>query len=540
MNKLKKTLASALVVLLIVVGFVACDDEFNTVGGEIIENNNFSTELFDETLMTVTNRRLAPVQTNGLPVYQLGKNLNNVYGDVMASLTLQASLVAGNEDPEFGEMSQAEEDEDSGDIEEQETVTKVYLNIPFFSTSTAESDGTTSTAVDSVYGNRDIPFLLTVKEFTYFLRNTDEDGNTQAYYSDEDLSVHTGITLFQGEVLLDEDVVEVMGIDNETGEEVVTETLSPRIRVELDTQFFQQRILDNEGSISFSNNNVFRASELFRGLHISIGQDSNLLMMLDIQNADITIEYQYWKLETQGNDDPDDDEEVLQSSAYAIDLGAVGANSINTFTPLDPFPDVEVSNDNIYLKGGQGSMAVIDLFGPDTDNNGVADQLEEIREENWIINDANLVFHVNEDLQGNEIDPQRIYLYNMNDNIPLEDYRVDETVNAASPSLSKVVHGGILERDDSGDGVRYKIRITEHINNLIRKDSTNVRLGLVSSSDIRIFASGRENTGSSEDEFVPTVSNMNPFGTVLYGNTAASPADKRLSIEIFYSIPGTN
>jgi len=128
----------------------------------------------------------------------------------------------------------------------------------------------------------------------------------------------------------------------------------------------------------------------------------------------------------------------------------------------------------------------------------------------------------------------------MDDNIPLEDFRVDETVSATSLALSKFLHGGILERDDDGDGVRYKIRITEHINNLIRKDSTNVKLGLVSSSDIRVVSSGRENTGSSEQEFVPTVSNMNPFGTILYGNTAASPADKRLSLEIFYSIPETN
>ncbi len=151
-----------------------------------------------------------------------------------------------------------------------------------------------------------------------------------------------------------------------------------------------------------------------------------------------------------------------------------------------------------------------------------------------------MVFHINENIQGDEIDPERIYLYNMNDNIPLANNTIDQTVSATSPGLSKAIHGGILERNDDEDGVQYKIRITEHISNLIRKDSTNVRLGLVSSSDIRVITSGLENTGSSELEFIPTVSNMNPFGTVLYGNTAASPADKRLSLEIFYSIPETN
>ena len=538
MNKLKKTLTGASVVLLILVGFIACDDEFSTVGGEIIENNNFSTNLYDETIMTVANRRISPIQTNGLPVYQLGKNTNDEFGATMATLTVQANLISGNEDPTFGEKSQADEDADSSDLEEEETVTKVYLNIPYFSNSTVETDGSTTTAVDSIFGDITQSFTFTVNEFTHFLRNVDEDGDLQAYYSDEDFSIYTGMTLYQDDIVVNEDQVEVTGIDNETGEEVVVEVLSPRIRVELDTQFFQDRIINNEGSIKLSNNNVFRAEDLFRGIQLTIGQDSDLLMMLDFQNADIVIEYQYWKLETQGNDDPDDDDVLLQNGSYALGLST--GNIINTFTPLAPFPNVEASNDNIYLKGGEGSMAVIDLFGPDTDNNGVADQLEEIREENWIINDASLVFHVNEAIQGDEQDPQRIYLYNMDDNIPLADYNVDMSVSATSVGLSKFLHGGILERDDDGDGVRYKIRITEHINNLIRRDSTNVRLGLVSSSDIRIISSGRENTGSSEQEFIPTVSNMNPFGTVLYGNTAASPADKRLSLEIFYSIPETN
>ncbi|WP_046757728.1 DUF4270 domain-containing protein [Kordia jejudonensis] len=537
MNKLKKTLTSTLVVLLILVGFMACDDEFSTVGGEIIENNNFSTNLFDETILEISNRRISPVQTNGMPVYQLGKNLNSVYGDVQSSLVLQAGLIANNEDPTFGIKSQ--EDEDSEGFDEEEIVTKVYLNLPFFSTSTVESDGSITTAVDSVFGNREVPFLLTVKEFTYFLRTLDVDGGQQAYYSNEDLSIHAASdNLFLGDVTLDENSVEVTAIDDDTGEEVVVETLSPRIRVELDTDFFQQRIIDNEGSIKLSSDNVFKAEDLFRGLYITIGQDSNLLMLLDLANANVTIEYQYKEIDTQGTDDPDDDVPVTQTDSYAISLSS--GNIVNTFTQLDPFPDVEASNDNIYLKGGEGSMAVIDLFGPDNDNNGIADQLEDIREENWLINDASLVFHVNESIQGNEIDPERIYLYNMDDNIPVADYGVDETVNQNSLGLSKAIHGGILERDDDGDGVRYRIRITEHINNLVRRDSTNVKLGLVSSSDIRVVSSGRENTGSSEQEFVPTVSNMNPFGTVLYGNTAASPADKRISLEIFYTIPETN
>lgn len=546
MNKFKKTLASGLLVLFTVLGFVACDDDFSTIGDEVIENNNFSTELYVDAKVRAYNKRLNPIQTNGLPVYQLGKNVDPVYGTTFSSLTVQASLIDGSENPEFGDKSQAEEDEDLTDFEENELVTEVWLNIPYFSSSTINDDGETEVEVDSLYGNITQPFTLRVQELTYYLRGTDENGDPQAYFSDEDYSGSLGVTLFEDTAYtIDTDPIEVIEVDasgqivrDENDEPVIEETLSPRIRVPLDTDFFQQRIINNEGSIDLSNNNVFRASDLFRGIHIT-AENTDALMLLDFQNATIQIKYVYQKVNTQGNDDPSDDQVEPEKAFFNLSLSS--ANIINTFNTPTFTQDVTASEENLFLKGGEGSMSVIELFGPDTDGNGIADQLEEIRENGWIINDANLVFYVNNNIQVDDAqDPQRIYLYNMNDNVPLEDYIVDQTVNPSSPSLSKAIHGGILERDENGNALRYKIRLTEHMNNVIRKDSTNVTLGLVSSSDIRVATSGQIKTGTSQKEFIPTVSNMNPFGTVLHGSTLATPEEKRLKLEIFYSIPESN
>jgi hypothetical protein len=546
MNRFKKTLAGASAILLMVLGFVACDDDFSTVGGEIIENNNFSTDLFSETMIQAYNKRLNPVQTNGLPVYHLGTNNDPVFGTTFSSLTVQASLVAGTENPEFGDKSQAEEDADLTDFEEAEMVTEVWLNIPFFSTRSLNDDNEIEVAVDSLYGDVDVPFTLRVQELTYYLRNIDADGNPQAYFSDEDYSTSVGTMLFEDTAyVINQEEIEVIEVDangetvfDDAGVAVIEETLSPRIRVPLDAVFFQQRIIDNEGSIKLSNNNVFRAEDLFRGLHITV-ENAQALMLLDFQNASIEINYVYQKTETQGNTDPADDEAVPTKASFALSLSS--ANIVNTLSTPTFGQDVTANEDNLFVKGGEGSMSIIELFGPDTDGNGVADQLEEIRENGWIINDANLVFYVNNTIQVETAqDPQRIYLYNLDDAIPLQDYLVDQTVNAASPSLSKGVHGGILERDEAGNATQYKIRLTEHINNVIRKDSTNVKLGLVSSSDIRIISNGQVQTTSSEFDFVPTISIMNPFGTVLHGSTPASPEDKRLKLEIFYSIPESN
>ena len=128
----------------------------------------------------------------------------------------------------------------------------------------------------------------------------------------------------------------------------------------------------------------------------------------------------------------------------------------------------------------------------------------------------------------------------MKDNIPLADYTVDQTTNPTAPSLSKAVHGGILELDDDDKPLRYKIRLTEHLNNVIRNDADNVKLGLVVTSDIRIINNGEIETGTTDDDFVPAASITNPFGTVLHGSTTASPEDKRLKLEIFYTISETN
>ncbi|MCH2192646.1 DUF4270 domain-containing protein [Kordia sp.] len=546
MNKFKKTLTCGLVVLLMVLGFVACDDEFSTVGDEIIENNNFTTALFVDSQVRAYNKRLGPVQANGLPVYQLGKNVDPVYGTTYSSLTIQASLVSGTENPEFGDKSQEEEDADLTDTEEMETVTEVWLNIPYFSSSSVNDEGETEVEVDSLYGNIEQTFNLNVQELTYFLRAFDEEGDPQVFFSNEDFSMQVGETLYQNpDFMIDQEQVEIPETDidggivfDENGNPVIAQTLSPRIRVELDKDFFQERIIDNEGSIDLSNNNVFRAGDLFKGLHITAA-NAEALMLLDIENANIEINYIYQKVNTQGNTDPSDDTVESEKASFTLSLST--ANVVNTLNTPTFTQNVEANENNLFLKGGEGSMTVIELFGPDTDNNGVADQLEEIRENGWIINDANLVFYVNTNIQvdGAE-DPQRIYLYNMKDNIPLADYTVDQTTNPTAPSLSKAVHGGILELDDDDKPLRYKIRLTEHLNNVIRNDADNVKLGLVVTSDIRIINNGEIETGTTDDDFVPAASITNPFGTVLHGSTTASPEDKRLKLEIFYTISETN
>ena len=92
--------------------------------------------------------------------------------------------------------------------------------------------------------------------------------------------------------------------------------------------------------------------------------------------------------------------------------------------------------------------------------------------------------------------------------------------------------------DDDGTPYRFKIRITEYINSILLKDSTNTRLGLVLSTNVNTIQNGK--IKGSEDQnvtVVPSASVLTPKGTILYGSNNNVPENKRVYLEIFYTEP---
>jgi hypothetical protein len=209
-------------------------------------------------------------------------------------------------------------------------------------------------------------------------------------------------------------------------------------------------------------------------------------------------------------------------------------------------PDRALGDEKLYLKGGEGSLAIIELFGPDNDNNGVADELEAIRNNGWLINEANLVFNIDASTMANSYEPDRIYLYDFTNSLPVLDYFVDGSA-AVRPKRSKLVFDGNINRDPASvekpkRGLTYKIRITNHIRNLVnKKDSENVKLGVVVTEDIAIASFNFLRTPIVTPAFsfslAPKASVMNPLGTILYGGKSTVPDGQRLKLEIYYTKP---
>lgn len=516
--KIKYTLPKAIAILAMIVAFASCEEDLNTIGANIIGDENFNSEFTDSLYIVSYSRKLVPTQTSALPVYQLGVYNDPVYGkstvNFLTQLTLNTTGANYNRAPR---------------------VDSVVLFLPFFNQSTTDDDEVTTYTLDSIYG--DTPIDIKIYESNYFLRDFDPDSGfqeVQNYYSNQGQLFES----FLGELI---HTVEDFKPSNEPFKVNDTISFIPALRVKLPTQFFKNKIIDMGGSVELLNNNNFR--DYFRGLYFQVesNTDDGNLFMMDLENASLTIHYTFQTGTS----------EIAASAGDTIERfeGEVGmsfnAISVNTYkNNLNPAIAQELFNPNttegeetLYVRGGDGIITVVELFGPDLDNNGVADQLEDLREKEWIINEANLIFYVDKDkVTGGDTEPERLVLFDINNGTLLADFNMDLTSNL-DPVDAINVHLGRLQRGSDGNGDYYKLRLTNHISNLINKDSTNVALGVMVSQNVLVTDfQDLENIQAPGIDRIPAASIVSPEGTVLVGNNSAN-ANRRLKLQIYYTEP---
>ena len=523
--------------------FFSCDKEFNTIGGDVIGDDHFQFGIKDQDATVIAfNQDLGAVQTNNLVVNPLGIYNNTAFGKTTAHFVTQVSLPSTTA-PTFNPNPIIEE---------------VVLYIPYFSTKgTTDSEGVTAYELDSVYGSSKLK--LSVFENGYFLRDFDPNtqfAEAQKYYSDQlsdfennkrgaaadGTSIPHGERLNNATNVAENDQfffnpaeISVTTVDEEL-EETTTKT-APGIYLKLNKDFFQKKIIGGYNQNKLVNNNVFR--DYFRGLYFkveasSVEPNGNSLAMINFSGGKITIKY-----EQDDDDDPATntrEDKTLELSLTGNTVCLTSQERSTDYSNALASADATQGDERLYLNGGAGSMAVIDLFG--RDENGQSAELEAYRANGWLINEANLTFRIDRNTMGNNVEPNRIYLYDLNNKRPLVDYFNDFTTNTTKPKYGKLIHDGIIKLEDE-KGVTYKIRITNHIANLLKNpDSTNVRLGLVVTEAIGNIGNYKlkNNTASGIND-VPIASIMNPLGTVLYGSKSSVPLNQRLRLEIYYTKP---
>ncbi len=631
---LKKLKWPAFLGILVLMIFVACEEDPTTIGDGIIGNEPFTTSKAEYDVFAY-NKKIEAVQTNQLPVYQLGVYNDPLYGRTEARITSQLRLSLAN--PNFGIFNQRTEESPDPDAAaqqldpnmegqtENETVKEVILYIPYLTqdilqrdsdndgvddvfddepnNASNDSDGDTIENVrekvngtdplnadtdgdgirddvdtetvkntfvkrfdlDSIYGNRNQQFKLKVERSNYFLRDLDPNTSfqeAQEYFSTQQFSpTFVGEVLFEGDVTIDDKEILFFQEDDpetDTDETLQVETrLNPGIRVALKPEFFQTNLLDKESEPELVSQTNF--SEFLRGIHLSVEPmaGEEMLLLLDLGQANITVTYDYNRVNTNNTVETDDDVIETDESSFILNLLqvqpqslTVSGNAVNTFIN-DNYPaqiadklDTGLNASRIYLKGGAGSYAEIRLF--DDDDDGLAEAINQIKANNWIINEANLVFYVDRTTLDNagpapigfdepSREPARLYLYKNVSGEPLINFAT-EISTEENLFGSFLNYDGIVQRDAQGQAEKYSIKITDHINNLVVRDSSNVTLGLTMTSDLGRLGRLNAMVNGGEEEELPVISTISPLGTVLFGSEpGAENQSKRLKLEIFYT-----
>jgi hypothetical protein len=583
---------------------ISCDQDFNTIGADLVGDEHFDFDTHEVGLKAYSIRT-NEVQSNNLPINPIGIYKNPFFGETKANFVTQLSLASPQ--PKFGTSVQVE---------------KVTLYVPYFSSvKTVNSDGSKEYTLDSIFGaDKESKIKLSVYENGYFLnsfdsntgfqtnqryhtdgssnsgaidfdnlkRGNDGSGNSvqngtrlndspnlaendQFFFNKEEIVTYK--TKFNTTTLVQEyvDANDVVLADqNNVSLRIVKERLSPGIYLTLNKEFFKKKILDASASSLFNNNN-FR--QYFKGLFFKTEQvvgEEGAMAMLNFNNAKLNLFYSSVDVGAIAGT-------AATSKTFVMTLGTnVGGNSVSlqdysysgaydaglTTSATNP---TFGSDSNLFLKGGKGSVVYMDVFGdadvlgkdglpftnPSTGQpgNGIPDELDVLRLKGWLINDAYLEFYIDQTAMGgaNQVEAERLYLFDATNQRPLIDYFFD-TSNNSNPKRNKLSFGGLIKRDAvTKKGIKYKIRITQHINNLINSSNVNVnknvKLGLCITESIAQTVNFYYKTPVSfpfgpNIPYFPVSSIMSQEGVVLHGtNPASANADKKLKLTIHYTKP---
>ena len=532
-------------ILLLIILFTSCEKDFASFDSQVINSDNainFSTSSIEYSL-TTRSEMVNPVQTNNLPSFLLGSYNHPQFGKSNSSFVGQ--MVPSEYNHEFGDNV---------------VLDSVVLTIPYYSRGVDTSEeGDITYEIDSVYGNS--PIKISIFRNNFFFRTFDpfsDFDTSQNYFSNGSLSVEEVIDSGQleGELLFEIDdfipsaeQINLTEIDT-SGNPYVAQKIAPALRFKLNNpneNFWESNFFENEGNQVLTNEPNFK--EFFRGLYIkveSVSDGTIMLLNFASSNSKLTIHYTSDTTTIGDSDTGSVDEIETNQHEYVMNFSGNLINLFENETLVDVgLMDQTNGNENIYLRGGEGIISTLDLFSGTT----IGDDGEEISEFDLfkeffydeisdqpirIINEAYIEFFVNQNFP-NDDEPERIYLYNYEQNSALIDYFLDQSVSSLTIN-AKINHLEPLIRDSLNDdkGIKYKIRITEHLNNLILRDSTNARLGLGVISDVASVQNfkilGDENKSLASGVI------LSPKGTILHGNLALDP-EKKPKIKIYYTEP---
>ena len=523
--------------LVLLFGVVSCEKDFEDIAIDLIENKSFSVGVDTINIVAYNNNifssRVDNNDVRNKPLSLLGVYQDKDFGYIKSAWISQLSLpIAG---VNFGDNA---------------IIDEVIVDLPYFSTRDGNQDAidpitgevindddgnpiqVPNFTLDSIYGNKEQAYNLSVYELGTFLNTLDPQNPAKSmeYYSDKDYDIKD--QLFSNDFLknrndtvfyverryLDGDPSTVDDIDT-----IKAEDLSPSIKLILDSDFFKNRFVDHQDSSDFENNSNF--SHYFRGLYIDANGSDGSIMNLSAAKANMTIYYTNDIIKDEGADEDLNDNGIKgekdvavrtkQSMMFRFSGVRTGKYVRDYNVPeireaLDN-PNLTLGEKKLYIHGAAGSETIINIF-PDLND------LDDLKSKEWLINEANLTIY----LDGNQKEvPTKLFLYNY-------DYK-SKIKDQYSFNFGPEIFGGLLEYDSEGEPEKYKFRITKYIMDLIEREDLQESPKLA----LRNFVG----SDGFDPQVVDTLTrdyNWIPKGVILKGNLPESDK-KRIKLEIYYS-----
>ncbi len=484
----------------------SCKKDFTTIGNKLIDTPHFEGKAYNEIKVTTYDQRVDRVYStlagvgspSNLNVQAVGVYKDAKFGLLKADL---ASVIL----PDIYKFE--------NNLGDNIKILGAKLLVPYFSRA-VNDNGTEHYELDSIFGSS--RFEIKIHELTYLLPSYDPDANLEErrkYYSDFDFSPYKGDLIgdsvsfgisSQAYITYKRNKDGSFELDD-NGELIVKDSLGPHMQIKLDTTYFRQKIFDHAGEEVLTSLEKFK--DYFRGIYIEAIPENNdgRFLMMPFNKGKIVIQYTYD--EVNDNDTPSDtSDDTIETIYKEINL-PFGTPMVNHYeNTLTAYAQNQLDNSDLIngdqelvIKGDAGSEAIVKLFDDQ--------QLRELRLKDWMINQAELYFYVNENESSELLKPaEKLLLFNYDDQQNLIDiYAPENTDNGYAE------YDGNLETDDQGRQY-YRFGITRHIRNVLKLDSTNVRLGL------RVYSDMKKSLKSGDLFLDPDA--YNPKGIILYGNQA--------------------
>ena len=514
------------VFILFLIGVISCEKDFNDIGSSVINNTKFNTK---DTILEViiTNKEIKSVRADGLALggtlgqYLLGVYNNPDYEKVEASIISQLVVTPGIKlvEKTYG-----------ADTTVVSTIDTVYLKLPYQATLKESNSNVADYNLDSIIGDQTKAFNLNIYQSnTYLSRlNPTDPSKANSYLSNFPYQKLPSVLNLNANYQFRpnaKDTAFLVKRKLSNGLSYRTDTITlpnrnPFARIPLDKNKIKQLFLDKYGSSDFATQEAF--DQYFKGLYIEASGNEGSLISFSVTNSNAalkpSLEIHYTNTVLKGGTTIIDT--IQKTNSYNL------SNFSNSIYKMNDGNDKTYpENGNIVLQGTGGNMANVTLFGPDTDNNGIADQIEALRKKNWLINDASLTFYVNQNIVDFDTIaiPYRLYLYK--DPAPIKPSQIIDVFTEGQS-----IFGGNLELSEKKPN-KYTFRITDYVSDLLANTNNTNYIPMLG---LKVYNS-TDGPARVTDTIVEPYS-WNPKVVTLLNHDKLLNGERRAQLKISYSI----